>query len=671
MPHTRALIVGVVLICGCERDARQARKPADGANRAKAASSGSRQQNAAAPPVSIPAPPPPPPPAAKPSAQPDTTVVRGPPLRKAPDLRSAAHSKSQPERALATLIRAKLDHRGLLHVGELRVEVFNRLKKALEGTSFTLYDWKAAPPPNHWGTLTVDYSESTLHETGVDVRLQVVLKGEETTSWDDFACQCDAPGSILYTDSAPTPARLRAGCVNTTWAQLPAIHVFDKPIEVSTRWTVDLQGGSRTPVSDGSNLYCAAAKGRGGDYAYCIRPSDGSTLWKAKLGVGTSGPRPVVLAESVICEDQKGVVMLDRKTGERIGHWEWPYFDVSQFLPVTDNDIFVSVGEKITGVRSEAPDGLLRLDLRRKTMDQLSGFRPSLRGLEILGDDIVGYDGDRLYAYHRDGTMAWQWKTDFYRVRCFQPAADHSIYVVGELRNGINDRLDVLSPVDRSLQWSLESSGFTRPAIAGDTVIIRDQDGYVYAMARQDGALRWCTKVIEPGRDTYPPPTVIGESVLVPTGTGLLFALDLGSGKPLWMTRVDMPCGDAPVVVGGDVIISGGDKLYCFRPQVGEEESNGKRPAPPAALPLATARAKSGTGRMPNGPAASPPPPLDEKVRRERVAAGKVALARDYLSRKESRFTLAAQKLLEEVLGQFADTTAAGDARTLLANMPK
>jgi FOG: WD40-like repeat len=163
------------------------------------------------------------------------------------------------------------------------------------------------------------------------------------------------------------------------------------------------------------------------------------------------------------------------------------------------------------------------------------------------------------------------------------------------------------------IEWAFQTEGFIRGAAAveGDTVYFGSADGFLYAVAKEDGALRWKFQtgapiagapavtgdtVIVAGRgrtvhaleaasgavrwvfETGPtlptptewnyftaPPVVDGAQVLVPSGDGKLYALDVATGKQRWAFATGDSLRAAPLAAGGVVYQpSGDDHVYAL-----------------------------------------------------------------------------------------------------------
>lgn len=112
---------------------------------------------------------------------------------------------------------------------------------------------------------------------------------------------------------------------------------------------------------------------------------------------------------------------------------------------------------------------------------------------------------------------------------------------------------------------SVESSA----AIAGGSVFVGSQGGYLIALDLQKGGLKW----------KYPTKEGIGESspavangiVYVGDLGGILHAVDAGSGKMLWTFKTASEIKSSPVLVDDKLLIGSYDgNLYCLAARTGK-----------------------------------------------------------------------------------------------------
>lgn len=136
------------------------------------------------------------------------------------------------------------------------------------------------------------------------------------------------------------------------------------------------------------------------------------------------------------------------------------------------------------------------------------------------------------------------------------------------------------------VKWSFRTGGKIRstPALAGGTLAVGAEDGFLYALDAKTGALRWKFKT---EGDVSSSPAIADGRVFFVGGDGALRALALADGKELWkletgpLGHYEFPAGNvrtwdyfasSPVVAGGVVYVGGGDrKIHAADAATGKE----------------------------------------------------------------------------------------------------
>lgn len=123
--------------------------------------------------------------------------------------------------------------------------------------------------------------------------------------------------------------------------------------------------------------------------------------------------------------------------------------------------------------------------------------------------------------------------------------------------------------------WEAPISGVEMPWRAGKTVFVVAVSGHVYALRRQDGALRWQTalpEALQPGQVIaedpvrFFGPVVAGGRVIIADSSGKLHLLDANNGALLDSLPLGGEAVAAPLVIDGTLIILTRDgKLSAWR----------------------------------------------------------------------------------------------------------
>lgn len=126
------------------------------------------------------------------------------------------------------------------------------------------------------------------------------------------------------------------------------------------------------------------------------------------------------------------------------------------------------------------------------------------------------------------------------------------------------DSRDIVSP---RVRWAFQSEGPIRgsAALSSDTVYFGSADGYVYAVAKENGELRW---KFQTGGAIAGAPAIAGEAVIVSGRATTVHALSSRDGTPLWSfemqptlaTPTEWNYFTAPPVIDGEqVLVASGD----------------------------------------------------------------------------------------------------------------
>ncbi len=227
-------------------------------------------------------------------------------------------------------------------------------------------------------------------------------------------------------------------------------------------------------------------------------------------------------------------------------------------------------------------------DNGRRRAVSAPGLRPPFRrvwtfyGRALLEfPPVVGYDSvfeesfdGRLHALD-PATGRERWRYFSHRCGWSSPAlGDGLVFAtfIGDprcstLRNGA---IVAVSPTTGRIRWRrrigpCESS----PLVAGGTVYIGDQNGYVYAFAARTGALRWS---LDTGAPIKASAALAGGRLFIGNYAGALYALDARTGKVLWTSSRHGAFYSTGAVDHGRVYVGSLDgQAYAFSARSGAE----------------------------------------------------------------------------------------------------
>jgi hypothetical protein len=134
-----------------------------------------------------------------------------------------------------------------------------------------------------------------------------------------------------------------------------------------------------------------------------------------------------------------------------------------------------------------------------------------------------------------DGSQAWRYEPPAGVLDLGGPstatdtAGTSTVYVVGS-----DASVRALSAADGSQRWAAplySPTAGSPPASTGDTLVVTDQSGTVYALDQATGAERWRFAT---NRSSIAAPILTGTSVLQPAADGTVSAISLASGHLVW-----------------------------------------------------------------------------------------------------------------------------------------
>lgn len=156
---------------------------------------------------------------------------------------------------------------------------------------------------------------------------------------------------------------------------------------------------------------------------------------------------------------------------------------------------------------------------------------------------FVGDNRGNLYAlYSRDGSLAWEFKTNSEWLSAPVVARDRVFVVSG------NDEIYSLGEADGKEKWHYPQRGDEKmtvrgasvPAIFGNEVYVGFSDGNITALAAASGRMLWKQKLRSRDRfyDIDMQPWVDESGVIAATFDGSLYRLDRTTGEIKWVLRV-------------------------------------------------------------------------------------------------------------------------------------
>lgn len=173
-------------------------------------------------------------------------------------------------------------------------------------------------------------------------------------------------------------------------------------------------------------------------------------------------------------------------------------------------------------------------------------------------------------------TRRQKWKLNTRAVQIHPPAFDN-----GTVYFSAQQTLYALDGETGQERWKIEKSAneaWSAPAIANGILYAGNQDGHVYAIDTQTGAVLWDSLS---DSDAWSSPSIADGRVYIGNKSGSFYGLDAQTGAIVWRFQTEDSAMSAPIVAGGVVYFGVGNHefppregprhLYALDGQTGEE----------------------------------------------------------------------------------------------------
>ena len=370
------------------------------------------------------------------------------------------------------------------------------------------------------------------------------LPTEPPASWETYhgAASLDGASSATLPDTLTRTWRADVGapvsntpvvgagriCVADKSGDIHALDLNGKPIWTKT-FTLQVKPDSPPRPLDfdaplalfDSTLIACSAAGR----VYALNPADGAVRWERNLDFPILGTPNVASVQTngqahkrlfIIDQSEGSLHCLDFATGTPL----WSGKGVARCDGSTAVSGAVATYGSCAGAVHVFSTGTGDL-LREITLDEDSQVAG---GVVLIGDSVFSgsRSGKFIHANVTTGAMVWT-NTD------------------------------------------CEGEAFATPAVNSDHVVFTANDGYVYALNRADGALKWKQQL----DDTASSPVIAGDKVIA-SAKGTLYVLRLSDGKKLWSYAVSDEI-TSPALAGALVVVGSEDgAVTAFGRKVGE-----------------------------------------------------------------------------------------------------
>lgn len=327
-----------------------------------------------------------------------------------------------------------------------------------------------------------------------------------------------------------------------------------------------------TPVVGGGKVVTVAPNG----IVSAFRVTDGQQVWSVSIedfqddplpgiggGIALYGDKVIVHAGGrnlavLALEDGALVWSVESKLPLRGG----PTMIDDRGIVVTDLDRNISAWRFSSGEPVWSYDGL------GSSTILFGAPAPAYANGELV---VAGPGGEIIYFDATDGTLLW---TD--SIAAFNPRTP--IEGLGDVRaHPVHDggmifsisqsgRMAAYSARNGLSVWSQNIGGIEMPWVSGKTVFVMGLDGRLYALRRNDGAVRWVVEmadalpvgtIVSENPPRYIGPLVAGNQVMLFSKSGEMFRFNADTGVELARQSIGLPMVTAPQLAGGRLFVLG------------------------------------------------------------------------------------------------------------------
>lgn len=313
----------------------------------------------------------------------------------------------------------------------------------------------------------------------------------------------------------------------------------------------------------------------------------GRVVWRAPgKGVGVMASSDATTAFFGTFDGELELVAVDKLNGKVRWRARTGVFDRFAFgdNTVAANDVVAVPAIDILAY--DKSDGRFRWRFRPADDDEPGRSYLATSVDMIFAGSLFG----RLFAVDAStGALRWQTQLPGSEVMTFSPTLNDGLVFVG-LKHFVNPPTGGLAAVDQvsgELRWVKDFlpsypgavSGCLGAAVfQGNNVLAASEDGTIYALDRQSGAVRWTAPRVHP----IPPEPgggygdnrslgVVGDVVVVSSATGIIVGLNAATGSELWRInpRSGSPSGHVISTDGKLAFFTASGRVFAVDAQTG------------------------------------------------------------------------------------------------------
>ncbi len=284
-----------------------------------------------------------------------------------------------------------------------------------------------------------------------------------------------------------------------------------------------------TPVLDTEKIYFGSDSGN----FWALQQSDGSVVWKYKVGLHTKGKSifssPVISSGLVYFGAYDGnFYALDTKTGKP--RWIFMEADWIGSSPCIAEKLgLVFVGLEFGLFTKQG--GIVALDTRTGRKVWESTTKDYIHSSPAYNDKyeivVCGCNNNTVYAFNaRDGKVIWEYVTEAEVKASFSFDERRRLVVFGS-HDSYMYALDVQTGVLR-FRFKTDQAIYSTPLIWADTVYVSSLDKKIYGVNLDTGLATW--EFLTSGR-IFSSPALHDDHIYIGSNDGRLYELDPETGK--------------------------------------------------------------------------------------------------------------------------------------------
>ena len=310
---------------------------------------------------------------------------------------------------------------------------------------------------------------------------------------------------------------------------------------------------------------------------------DGSTIWENHLGDKnnsySASPGGLALIDDILYVQLGGleVISLNALTGSELWKETFDFPIISG--PVANSDgVFVTlIDGTLIHLESRNGEFIWQNKVENEIQEVMGTGALALNNNVVVAPRLGGdftvldiFDGSFLLEDNLALLSPKSAIEQISSINAHPSIVENNIYAVAQ-----NGRFISYNLLNGSLNWELEISSSQMPWVAGDSLFIISDDANLICIRRQDGAIRWITKLpylVEENLLRFQKfivhfgPIIASEKVYIVSSDNRLRILDAKNGSLIDEKKFSNSFSTPPIIINSTLFLINDDaKLYAFK----------------------------------------------------------------------------------------------------------